>query len=163
MQPPQRIPYKILIRFRNTSSEAAILPPVKAITETARLLFAVTSYSSPLPDILTRYPWHQANLVPSQMPKEEEKLACQTRSDHQSAAAALLQSCSSEHNTCPWDHLPGYQELKDRVTFRMGPKMLDILSTLETINKVWQCLICWVWFFPCFHLQWQCLCGHYRT
>lgn len=58
-------------------------------------------YDCFLTDILTRYPWHQASLLPSQMPTEEEKLACQTRSGHQSAAAALHQSCSSEHSTSP--------------------------------------------------------------
>lgn len=85
-------------------------------------------------DILTRYPWHQASPVPSQMPTAEEKLACQTRSGHQSAAAALHQSCSSEHSTSPWDHHPDYPELKERGFFRMGLRALDFPSTLETTH-----------------------------
>lgn len=82
-------------------------------------------YDCLLTDILTRYPWHQASLWPSQMPTGEEKLACQTRSGHQSAAAALHQSCSSEHSTSPWDHHPDYPELKEKGSFRTGLKVLD--------------------------------------
>jgi len=79
----------------------SLCPTVRATSKSARFFFAGTLYNSSLPGILTRYPWHQANLVPSQMPTAEEKLACQTRSDHQSTVAALHQSCSSEHSTSP--------------------------------------------------------------
>lgn len=106
---------------RRFSSDSAVwaqslpfCPAVLATTKISRFFFS-RDFMQCLPSghTLTRCLWRQANLVPSQMPAEEEKQACRTRSGHQSAAAAPHRSCSSGHSTSPWDHLPDYPELKE--------------------------------------------------
>lgn len=148
MQLPQRKPCKFLIRFSNMSSEAPILSNSLGHNQLRKIFLQGLCTSPPFqeysPDTpgIRPIPCH-----PGCQQKRRNWLVKQEVIINQ-----LLLLCIShvpQSIVLPLEITLQATQSWKRVTFRMGPKMLDIPSTSETTHKVWQCLICWVWFLPC--------------
>lgn len=89
---------------------------------------------------LTRFPCHRANHEPYQKPTAVGTLACQTGSDHQSAAAAPPQSCFSEHSIFLSGHLQDYLNLCSEATqccLRIRSHTRHVWFPIQWITNKW--------------------------